>query len=164
MWSAGCASGEEAYTLAIVLAEALGDDAFRERVKIYATDVDEDALADARARRCTARKESRACPTELRERTSSGTTQRYAFRKDLRRTVIFGRNDLVQDAPISRVDLLVCRNTLMYFNAETQAADPRAASTSRCSDGGPPDARARRRRCCRTAICSRPWTSSGGSS
>jgi two-component system, chemotaxis family, CheB/CheR fusion protein len=43
------------------------------------------------------------------------------FRKDLRRSVIFGRNDLVQDAPISRIDLLVCRNTLMYFNAETQA-------------------------------------------
>ncbi|MGY2063672.1 CheR family methyltransferase, partial [Nocardia gipuzkoensis] len=46
---------------------------------------------------------------------------RYAFRKDLRRSVIFGRNDLVQDAPISRIDLLACRNTLMYFNAETQA-------------------------------------------
>ena len=43
------------------------------------------------------------------------------FRGDLRRTVIFGRNDLVQDAPISRLDLLVCRNTLMYFNAEAQA-------------------------------------------
>src|SRR5256885_411574 len=42
------------------------------------------------------------------------------FRKDLRRSVIFGRHDLVQDAPISRIDILVCRNTLMYFNAETQ--------------------------------------------
>src|SRR4051812_19421075 len=47
-WVAGCASGEEAYTLAIVLAEVLGIDAFRQRVKIYATDVDEDALAHAR--------------------------------------------------------------------------------------------------------------------
>ena len=53
------------------------------------------------------------------------------FRKDLRRTVIFGRNDLVQDAPISRIDLLICRNTLMYFNAETQTRDPRAISISR---------------------------------
>src|SRR4029077_2220649 len=42
-------------------------------------------------------------------------------RKDLRRAVIFGRHDLVADAPISRIDLLSCRNTLMYFNAETQA-------------------------------------------
>ena len=45
----------------------------------------------------------------------------HAFRKELRRQIIFGRHDLIQDAPISRVDLLVCRNTLMYFNAETQA-------------------------------------------
>src|SRR5437763_15094498 len=42
------------------------------------------------------------------------------FRKDLRLAVIFGRHDLVQDPPISRVDILVCRNTLMYFNADTQ--------------------------------------------
>src|SRR5262245_24746306 len=47
-WSAGCASGEEAYTLAMVLAEGLGAEEFRERVKIYATDVDEEALAVAR--------------------------------------------------------------------------------------------------------------------
>ena len=44
----------------------------------------------------------------------------YTFRKDLRRSVIFGRHDLIQDAPISKIDLLICRNTLMYFNAETQ--------------------------------------------
>lgn len=48
VWSAGCASGQEAYTLAMLLAEALGPDPFRQRVKIYATDIDEDALAEAR--------------------------------------------------------------------------------------------------------------------
>src|SRR5262245_66176664 len=58
---------------------------------------------------------------ELRDRYFELVGTRYAFRKDLRRSIIFGRNDLVQDAPISRIDLLVCRNTLMYFNAETQA-------------------------------------------
>jgi two-component system CheB/CheR fusion protein len=51
---------------------------------------------------------------------SSVVNDQYMFRPDLRRAVIFGRHDLVQDAPISRLDLLVCRNTLMYFNAETQ--------------------------------------------
>ena len=60
-------------------------------------------------------------PHEALERFFERTDQRYVFRKDLRRCVIFGRNDLVQDAPISRIDLLVCRNTLMYFTAETQA-------------------------------------------
>ena len=48
VWSAGCATGQEAYTCAMVLAELLGVDAYRERVKIYATDIDEDALAQAR--------------------------------------------------------------------------------------------------------------------
>ncbi|MEO6236716.1 MAG: CheR family methyltransferase, partial [Vicinamibacterales bacterium] len=45
----------------------------------------------------------------------------YSFDRDLRRCVIFGRHDLINDAPISRVDLLLCRNTLMYFNADAQA-------------------------------------------
>ncbi|OMC39649.1 CheR family methyltransferase [Mycobacterium sp. IS-1264] len=119
VWSAGCASGQEAYTLAMLLAEALGPDAFRQRVKIYATDIDEDALAEAR----TASYDARAVesvPQDLLARYFEQFNGRYIFHKDLRRAVIFGRNDLVKDAPISRVDLLVCRNTLMYLNAETQ--------------------------------------------
>jgi two-component system CheB/CheR fusion protein len=120
VWSAGCASGEEAYTIAIVLAEALGDDAYRERVKIYATDIDEEALTTARHAIYT-RKQVESVPEDLRERYFERADQRLAFRKDLRRTVIFGRNNLVSDAPISRLDLLVCRNTLMYFTAETQS-------------------------------------------
>jgi two-component system CheB/CheR fusion protein len=119
VWSAGSASGQEAYTAAMVLAEALGEDAYRERVKIYATDVDEDALATARLAVYT-EKEVQAVPEALREKYFERADQRMAFRKDLRRTVIFGRNNLVSDAPISRLDLLICRNTLMYFTAEAQ--------------------------------------------
>lgn len=120
VWSAGCASGEEAYTLAMVLAEMLGPTEFRERVKIYATDVDEEALSVARHGSYTER-DIRGIPPELLVRYFDSNGGRYTFRKDLRRSVIFGRNDLVQDAPISRIDVLVCRNVLMYFNAETQA-------------------------------------------
>jgi two-component system CheB/CheR fusion protein len=120
VWSAGCASGEEAYTLAIVIAEAMGHDEFRARVKIYATDVDEQALTVARHATYDS-KQVEPIPTELLEKYFERHDGRYTFRKDLRRLVIFGRNDLVQDAPISRIDLLVCRNTLMYFNAATQA-------------------------------------------
>jgi two-component system, chemotaxis family, CheB/CheR fusion protein len=120
VWSAGCASGEEAYTLAMVLAEVLGLEEFRDRVKIYATDVDEEALAHAR-QGAFGDREVQGVPPALLERYFEQVGGRFAFRKDLRRSVIFGRNDLVQDAPISRVDLLVCRNTLMYFTAETQA-------------------------------------------
>ena len=120
VWSAGCATGEEAYTAAMVLAEALGHDAFQARVKIYATDVDEQALAVARHATYDAKQTDGVDP-QLLEKYFERQDGRYTFRKDLRRHVIFGRNDLVQDAPISRIDLLICRNTLMYFNSATQA-------------------------------------------
>ena len=119
IWSAGCATGEEAYAIAMLMAEALGKEEFRQRVKIYATDVDEDALATARQAGYGA-KEIQPVPEEFRQKYFDAVGSRYVFNSDLRRSVIFGRHDLVQDAPMSRLDLLVCRNTLMYFNAETQ--------------------------------------------
>jgi two-component system, chemotaxis family, CheB/CheR fusion protein len=120
VWCAGTASGEEAYTIAMLLCEALGDDQFRERVKIYATDVDEEALSEARAASYNAKQAESVSP-EFLTKYFENTDSRLVFRKDLRRLVIFGRHDLIQDAPISKVDLLTCRNTLMYFNAEAQA-------------------------------------------
>jgi len=121
IWSAGCASGQEAYSLAIAFAEAMGADAFRERVKVYGTDADEEALNYARLATYT-EKELEGVDAALVQRHFERTGGRFVFRPDLRRAVIFGRHDIVQDAPISRLDLLVCRNTLMYFNAETQAS------------------------------------------
>ena len=120
VWSAGVASGEEAYSAAILLCEALGMSEYRDRVKIYATDVDEEALTQARQGRGQA-KDLEEVPEELRDRYFEREGNHYTFRNELRRSVIFGRHDLVQDAPISRIDLLICRNTLMYFEAETQA-------------------------------------------
>ncbi|HSK75151.1 MAG TPA: CheR family methyltransferase [Thermoanaerobaculia bacterium] len=119
-WSVGCASGEEPYTLAMLLVEAMGDQQFRQRVKIYATDVDEEALAQARQGSYTPDQVEGVSPERL-ERYFEPAGERYVFRSDLRRSLIFGRHDLVQDAAISRIDLLVCRNALMYFNSETQA-------------------------------------------
>jgi two-component system CheB/CheR fusion protein len=120
IWSAGCASGEEAYSAAMVLAEAMGVESFRQRVKIYATDVDQDALSLARQGIYSA-KDLQPVDSDLRSKYFEPHNGRYIFRADLRRSVIFGRHDLVQDAPISRLDLLTSRNSLMYFNAETQA-------------------------------------------
>jgi two-component system CheB/CheR fusion protein len=119
IWSAGCASGAEAYTLAILFAEALGVEEFRHRVKIYATDIDEEALNQARQSVYSA-KEIDKVPTELLDKYFDLAGNNYIFRQDLRRCVIFGRHNLFLDAPISRLDLLVCRNTLMYFNSEVQ--------------------------------------------
>ena len=98
---------------------AAGLDAYRERVKIYAP-TSMRTRCHRRAPRSTPPR-SRSGPGALRPRYFERADQQLAFRKDLRRTVIFGRNDLIQDAPISRLDLLVCRNTLMYFTAEAQA-------------------------------------------
>ena len=119
VWSAGCASGEEAYSIAILFAEALGEEQFKERVKIFATDVDEHALTQARHAVYTS-KQLEGVPEDLREKYFTGVNHRLSFRNDIRRCVIFGRNDLMQDPPISRVDLLLSRNTLMYFNAPAQ--------------------------------------------
>ncbi|HEY4458037.1 MAG TPA: CheR family methyltransferase [Pseudonocardiaceae bacterium] len=120
LWSAGCSTGEEAYSLAIVLAEALGIDECIRRVKIYATDVDEEALHEARTGTYPA-KSLESLSEDLRTKYFEPLGARYTFRGDLRRRVIFGRHDITRDAPISRLDLLVCRNALMYFNVEAQA-------------------------------------------
>ena len=120
VWSAGCASGEEAYSLAMAFAEALGVDECAKRVKIYATDLDDEALRDARAGLYQA-KALDSLADELKDKYFEKNGTQFAFRTDLRRRVIFGRHDITRDAPISRLDLLVCRNTLMYFNVETQS-------------------------------------------
>jgi two-component system CheB/CheR fusion protein len=119
VWSAGCASGEEALTVAMLFAELLGEERLRTRVKIYATDVDEQSLAEARRATYDAR-QVEGVPAPLLDKYFEKAESRYVFRPDLRRCLIFGRHDLIQDASISRLDLLVCRNTLMYFNAEAQ--------------------------------------------
>jgi two-component system CheB/CheR fusion protein len=120
VWSAGCASGEEAYTLAMVLAEVLGEEGFQKRVKIYGTDIDGEALNQARLA-VYGPKDLEDVPPGLLDKYFEPVGEKRAFRKDLRRNIIFGRHDLMQDAPISRLDLLACRNCLMYFNAEAQA-------------------------------------------
>ncbi|WP_210584087.1 CheR family methyltransferase [Streptomyces sp. GESEQ-35] len=119
VWSAGCSSGEEAFSLVIMFAEALGLEECLRRVKVYATDVDEEALREARAGLYQP-KSLEALPVDLREKYFEQNGTQFSFRPDLRRRVIFGRHDITRDAPISRLDLLVCRNTLMYFNTEAQ--------------------------------------------
>src|SRR5262245_50384789 len=119
IWSTGCASGEEAFSVAMVFAEQMGEESFRQRVKIYATDIDEEALAKGRHAEYSGKEVDRV-PPDLRERYFERINSNYTFRPDLRRSVIFGRHDLIQDPPISKIALLLSRNTLMYFDTETQ--------------------------------------------
>jgi two-component system CheB/CheR fusion protein len=119
VWSVGCASGEEPYSIAMLFAEAMGIAEFCRRVKIYATDLDEDALKTARLATYPARAVENV-PAELLERYFSRADNDYVFHRDLRKCVIFGRHNVVHDAPISRINLLVCRNLLIYLETETQ--------------------------------------------
>src|SRR5262249_24207250 len=90
VWTAGCASGEEAYSVAILFAEGLGEDASKEGVKISATDVDEEALNQPR-HAAYSTKQLSVVPDELRAKYFSGANHRLSFRNDIRRCVIFGR-------------------------------------------------------------------------
>jgi two-component system, chemotaxis family, CheB/CheR fusion protein len=117
-WSAGCASGEETYSLAILMADVLGPKLGDYNIKIYATDIDEDALATARAGEYPAER-LRRVPPELRERFFYGK-RTLRVTREVRQLVIFGRGNLVSDAPISHCNMVVCRNVLIYFNTEAQ--------------------------------------------
>lgn len=113
-WSAGCATGEEAYTLGILLARELGEDV---PWKVFATDLDEGALKLARAGRYTAAQVEGIPKSEL-ERHFTRDGEGWKVGKDLRGHVVFGRHDLLRDPPLASIDLLACRNVLIYFQAE----------------------------------------------
>jgi two-component system CheB/CheR fusion protein len=119
VWSAGCASGEEAYTVAILLAERLGEAARGSDVKIYGTDLDEEVLTVAR-HGLYRLEQLQDLPAGLLERHFTRDGQLYRIRRDLRRWCVFGRHNLVQDPPLSQIDLIVCRNVLIYFKSRLQ--------------------------------------------
>ncbi|PYV77767.1 MAG: hypothetical protein DMG97_01045, partial [Acidobacteria bacterium] len=118
VWSAGCASGEEAYSAAILLAEHFGPHIQEYDVKIYATDIDEDALNTARRGEYSLDSVQRVRP-EWQGKYFHGEGL-LRINRDVRRLVIFGRSNLGQDAPISHVNLLICRNLLIYFDSDLQ--------------------------------------------
>jgi two-component system, chemotaxis family, CheB/CheR fusion protein len=118
-WSVGCSSGEEPYSAAILVAEALGHRMRDFDVKIYATDIDEEALAAARTGMY--RLEAlRDVPPELLDRYFQREGQTYRVRRDIRKWTLFGRHDITTDPPLSHVDLLICRNVLIYFDSNLQ--------------------------------------------
>src|SRR5579884_986144 len=119
VWSAGCASGEEPYSLAILLREHFGHQARDYDLKIYATDVDEDALDIARRGEYSTEK-LRYVPRHWRENYFYPADKTARVGRDIRRMVIFGRSNLAMDAPISHLHLLLCRNVLIYFDSPLQ--------------------------------------------
>jgi len=120
IWSVGCASGQEPYSAAMLFADAMGIEAFCNNVKVYANDLDEAALRMARSATYSAR-EVESVPPHLLNKYFERTNGHYVFHRELRKCVIFGRHNIVNDAPISRVDLLICRNLLIYLDSPTQS-------------------------------------------
>lgn len=119
IWSAGCATGEEAYSLAILVAELLRDEADAFNVRIFATDLEEEAIAFAR-RGIYARDAFEEIPDELVARYFTNIGDACEVGKKIRSMTIFGQHDLGQRSPFPRIDLVFCRNVLIYFTKELQ--------------------------------------------
>lgn len=118
-WSAGCATGEEAYSLAILVLEALGDDLPDFNVKIFATDVDGEAIAFAR-HGLYPQDALDDMPNDLVARYFTRVGHSYEVKKQVRSLIVFGEHDLGQRAPFPHLDMVMCRNVLIYFTRELQ--------------------------------------------
>jgi two-component system, chemotaxis family, CheB/CheR fusion protein len=119
IWSAGCATGEEAYTLAILVSEALSREAGLFNVRIFATDIDEDAVRIAR-RGLYPPSALKGLSEEQIGRYFVEEDGSYQVKKQIRGMIVFGERDLAQRSPFPHVDLVVSRNVLIYFSNELQ--------------------------------------------
>ncbi|KAB8145548.1 PAS domain-containing protein [Chloroflexia bacterium SDU3-3] len=118
-WSAGCATGEEPYSLALLIADMLGAELPEWNIKVFATDIDEGAITYAR-RGIYPRNVLDNMPDHYRSRYFEQMDLGFRIVKPLRQMVIFGQQDLSRGAPFPRIDLVVCRNVLIYFKPELQ--------------------------------------------
>jgi len=119
IWSVGTATGEETFTVAILLSEILGDNINKYNVQIFATDIDEKALAKARKGNyslSSVEKLPRAIVNKYFRRTDS----HYEVIKSIRQIVLFSKHDVTTDPPFIRLDLIICRNVLIYFGNALQ--------------------------------------------
>ncbi len=119
VWVAGCATGEEAYSIAILLCEHAAGLDHPPKIQVFASDVDEQAIADARDGLYPSTIEADVSPERLRAFFASDHG-RYRVRKEIREKVLFAAHNVLRDAPFSRLDLISCRNLLIYLNLTAQ--------------------------------------------
>ncbi|MDQ6604669.1 MAG: ATP-binding protein [Chloroflexota bacterium] len=119
LWSAGCATGEEPYSLAILLSDLLGDELAQFNVRIFATDLDNEAINFAR-RGIYPAAALVNLPPEMVERYFTRLNGDFEVKKQVRALTVFGQHDLGQRAPFPRIDLELCRNVLIYFTPQLQ--------------------------------------------
>ena len=118
-WVAGCATGEEAYSLAMLIRERLETDGAELPVKIFATDAHERSIAHAGEGLYDGHA-LEDLSVERRERWFSREGERWRVARELRQMVVFARHDVVNDAPFTRLDFLSCRNLLIYLKSAAQ--------------------------------------------
>jgi len=119
VWVAGCASGEEAYSIAILLREFMDEAHLEFKILLYATDLDDDAIAVARVGLYPANIAQDVHPERLRRffiKEDAG----YRVKKNIREMVVFAIQNVIKDPPFTRLDLLSCRNLLIYLEPEIQ--------------------------------------------
>jgi two-component system, chemotaxis family, CheB/CheR fusion protein len=121
VWAAGCATGEEAYTLAMLLRECAKSLPDAPTVQVFATDIDEQAIAAARAGFYTEADVADVSPERLRRFFVKEANGSYRVRRELREMVLFAHHNLIKDPPFSHLDLISCRNLLIYLNRAAQA-------------------------------------------
>lgn len=120
-WSAGCSTGEEAYSLAILLQEQIEALKLGHTAQVFATDLDGAAIATARAGLYPASIAADVSPERLaRFFTAEPGGQAYRIHKGIRDMLVFSEQDVIKDPPFSRLDLLSCRNLLIYLGVELQ--------------------------------------------
>ena len=119
VWVAGCSSGEEAYSIAIILHELLEEKHLALKVQIYATDLDEDAINSAREGRYPIGIAQDVAPERL-LRFFTKDELGYKIKKDLREMVVFAVQSVIKDPPFTKLDLLSCRNLMIYLETEQQ--------------------------------------------
>ncbi|HEY1260603.1 MAG TPA: chemotaxis protein CheB, partial [Stellaceae bacterium] len=119
VWIAGCSTGEEAYSIAILLREYSEKLSSPPKIQIFATDIDETAMATARAARYPASVVKEVSPERLR-RFFVQEAGSYRVVKELRDTCIFSTHSVIRDPPFSRLDLISCRNLLIYLKPSLQ--------------------------------------------
>ncbi|MBV9215894.1 MAG: PAS domain S-box protein [Acidobacteria bacterium] len=119
IWVAGCATGEEAYSIAMIASELTASGIDGPPVQIFATDIDEQAIAIAREGVYTLNDAAHVSPERLR-RFFTKEGDNYRVRREIRETILFAHHNLIKDPPFSHLDLVTCRNLLIYLNHAAQ--------------------------------------------
>ena len=120
VWVAGCATGEEVYSIAILVHESLDEHNNHSQVQVYGTDIDIDALRIARTGKYPVNIAADITPDRLKRYFIKENDNYYRVNKEIRETIIFAPQNFIKDPPFSRMDLICCRNLLIYLESDLQ--------------------------------------------